>query len=85
MTDAERIIIIERHAAELSEVYDSVQIFGSWVAPDGRTRSHKRGSVDFYARQGLAHEFIQENIAEDNARMIAQRLNPPDEYPKAQP
>lgn len=83
MTDEQRVKIMERHAAELSEIYDSVQIMASYVTSDGRTRSHKRGSGDFYARQGLAHELIQENIAEDNALMIAQKLDPPDEYPKA--
>ncbi len=78
MTNQQKLAELERHVAELSEFYDSVQIFASGLNSDGTTFSHKRGSGNWYARQGLAHEFIQENIAEDTADKISQKLDPPD-------
>lgn len=79
MTSDERLEILKRHTAELAEIYDSVQVLASWLAPDGRTLSQKQGSGDWYARKGLAHEFIEENIAEDTATQIARKLEPPDD------
>lgn len=79
MTGEQRLQVLDRHVAELAEIYDSVQVMVSWVTPDGRTSSQKRGSGDWYARQGLAHEFIEENLAEDSADKIAKKLAPPDD------
>ena len=79
MTQDERIRILEHHVAALSEIYDSVQIMGSYLTEKGTTICQKRGSGDFYARQGMAHEFIQTNVAEDQAILIAQKLDPPDD------
>lgn len=79
MTGEQRLQVLDRHVAELAEIYDSVQVMVSWVTPDGRTSSQKRGSGD-YARQGLAHEFIEENLAEDSADKIAKKLEPPDDW-----
>lgn len=79
MTNEARLKVLERHVAELAEIYDSVQVMVTWLKPDGTTSSQKRGSGDWYARQGLAHEFIDENIAEDAAVHIARKLEPPDD------
>ena len=79
MTNEEKLKLLERHVAELSELYDSVQVFATGLNLDNTTFSHKRGSGNWYARQGLAHEFIQENIAGDTADKIARRLEPPED------
>lgn len=79
MTKEQKLEVLQRHVSELSEIYDNVQVLASWLETDGRTSSHKRGSGNWYARQGLAHEFIEENIAEDQAKAIASKLEPPDE------
>jgi hypothetical protein len=80
MTNEEKLTELERHAAELSELYDSVQIFATGLNSDGTTFSHKRGQGNWYARQGMAHEFIQENIAADTADKLAEKLDPPDDW-----
>lgn len=80
MTDAEKLTILERHVRELSEIYDCVQVLATGLRPDNTTFSHKRGSGNFYARQGLAHEFIQDNVSEDLAVYIAKELDPPDDW-----
>lgn len=79
MTDKQKLEILERHVAELAEIYDAVQILASNLEPDGSTHGQKRGSGNWYARQGMAQEFIQEDIANEHATMIARKLDPPDE------
>lgn len=79
MTDDERLKIVERHVAELAEIYDAVQVVGTWLTLDGYTKSHKRGSGNWYARQQMAREFIEENVADENAKSIARHLDPPDD------
>lgn len=79
MTNEQRLVILEKHVAELSEIYDSVQVLGSFLTSENRTICQKRGSGNFYARQGMAREFIEENIAEDTAVAIAKKLEPPED------
>jgi hypothetical protein len=79
MTNEQRLAEMERHVRELSEIYDAVQVCATWLDPEGKTRSQKRGSGLWYARQQICREFIEENIADDTATAIARKLNPPDE------
>lgn len=81
MTGDERLAILERHVDELAEIYDAVQISATWLDPDGKTHSQKRGSGNWYSRQAMAREFVEENIADDLSTMIAKKLEPPDEWP----
>lgn len=67
--------ILELAAAQLGEHFDVVQILASTHLDGGGTRCVKRGVGNWYARQGMAHEFIENNIAEDQACAIAERLN----------
>ncbi len=77
--DTERLAILKKHVAELAEHYDAVQIVATWLASDNLTRSHKCGSGNWYARTGLCREFINENLADDQAEAIARKLDPPDD------
>lgn len=80
MSADDRLRILESHVAQLSEIFDAVQVCGSFLTPDGKTLSQKRGSGNWYARQGMCKEFIDENQAEDAAQAIARKLKPPDDY-----
>lgn len=64
----------------LGEHFDHVQIMVSWCE-QGACYSDYYGAGNWYARQGLAHEFIQKDIAQENARQLAGVMpqNPPDE------
>lgn len=75
MTDDQKNEVLERHVRELAEIFDSVQILASTLNSDTTTSCHKRGSGNWYARQGMAHEFIQLSIAEDAAVKIAEKLD----------
>lgn len=68
--------MLEVQAAELGEYFDSVQIMVTWTE-QGLTYCAKRGVGDWYARQGMAHEFINADIAQENARQLSNKINPP--------
>lgn len=70
--------LVEKTAFDLGEHCSSVQILVTTVE-DGETHGIKRGSGDWYARIGMAHEFINSDIAEDSAAKIAEKLDPPDD------
>jgi hypothetical protein len=78
MTNEEAAILLEEFAAKLGEHFDAVQIMVSWNI-DNQSKCLKRGCGNWYARQGMAHEFINEDIAQENAHQIASRLNPPED------
>lgn len=65
-------------AARILEHCDAVQIMASFNE-DGETHALYRGNGNWYARQGMAHEFINQDVAQENAKQIAERVNPPDE------
>lgn len=70
----------------LLEHFDAVQIMVTWQE-NGLTKNICRGSGNWYARQGMAHEFINADIAQENARQLAEELNdePPDDIDLTKP
>jgi len=74
MTQEEGYKILQAAVARVSEHFDSVNISGTWVEGN-TTRFQSCGSGNFYARVGMAHQFIESARAEENAQQIAQRLN----------
>lgn len=75
-TDAEKLL--ETVAAQLGEHFDAVQIMVSYNR-EAQTFCVKRGCGNWYARQGMAHEFINANQAEEQARQIAEVIQPPED------
>lgn len=70
--------ILDATLEKLGEHFDSVQILTTWT--EGQvSKSQPRGTGDWYARQGAAHEFIARDQSEDLADMIAERLTSTDE------
>jgi len=71
MSDVEQLRrMAEEAAARLGEHASAVQILISLPAPGGGTVSIKKGVGDWYARQGLAHEFIMADQAQEIAHAI---------------
>jgi hypothetical protein len=79
MTREEAGEIVELAAIKLGEHFAAVQIMVSYPADGGGTWSTKRGCGDWYARIGLAHEFIAQDQAETQANELSSKINPPDE------
>lgn len=72
-TEAEKIV--QKAAESLGEHFDAVQIMVSWNE-EGMTKMFKSGCGNWYARQGMAHEFINADVAQDAAIQIAKKLRP---------
>lgn len=77
MTNKEAEKLMESHAAQLAEHFGAVQIMGTFLRPDGNTVCVKRGAGDYYARQGMAQEFIDVDRARTAFQVKAE------EYPDA--
>lgn len=78
MTTPDLNELLARTAAQLGEHFSSVQILASGPAEGGGTRAFKYGVGDWYARQGLAHKFIELEQAEELSHQIASKIDPPD-------
>jgi hypothetical protein len=78
-TRKEREDCVEDLAALLGEHFDAVQILVSGPADGGGTECIKKGCGNWYARQGMAHEFINQDIAQEHAKEISEALEPPPE------
>lgn len=76
MTNAERIAFMDLKIAELSEHFEHVQVMATWQE-DLKTLQLKRGLGNWYARQGLAQEFINEDRAQENAAAVSRYLPKP--------
>lgn len=80
LTHEQRIRELESAVSKLSEFFDAVQINATYLTESGTTRGVKRGSGNYYARQGLCREFCVEDEQIEQARCIAKELDPPDEF-----
>lgn len=65
--------------AQLSEHFDAVQILATWPAPNGATAGLSRGVGNWYARQGIARQFIEQDAADTLTRVLAPAVKPTEE------
>ena len=65
--------LLNEVVTELGNHFDHVQVMVSWNE-ESTTRSIMRGAGNWYARQGMAHDFIQKDIAQENAHQLAAKL-----------
>lgn len=77
MSEEQNEQLLRECAERLGEHFDAVQILVSWNE-EGLSKMRKMGAGNWYARQGMAHEFINADIAQENAHQIAEKLSPPD-------
>lgn len=76
MSEPEASKIVDAALAILCEHFEAVQILTSTTAHDGTHRLFK-GAGNWYARQGMAHEFIRMDQARTDADELARVINPP--------
>ncbi len=74
MTTQESMNLLDKHAAQLAEHFDSVQILVT-VVEDGGTDYFAKGKGDWYARRGMCHQFIDMDQAEANSNALAEKIN----------
>lgn len=78
MTPTEIHLLCNEAAQKLSEQAENVQIMVTWNE-EGLTHRYFVGAGNWYSRVGLAHEFLAQDIAQTNAKQIADSIHPPDE------
>lgn len=78
MTISEIEELLNRHAAELAEHFEAVEIMVSRTE-FGKTTGVWRGRGNTFARMGLAEEYIRANKDYEQAKEIASHLNAPPE------
>jgi hypothetical protein len=66
MNQAEASEILQRHVSNMSEHFDAIQVLVTWFEGDGVTRALSKGSGNYYARVGMAKEFV---VREDAAQL----------------
>lgn len=70
--------IVKKALHDLGEHFESVQILATTVS-EGQTLRSFSGCGNWYARLGMAHEFINEDTASEVAIQISRKLKPGDE------
>ena len=78
LTPQEQSALARPHALALSEYFDTVQILVSNTTDLG-TEHVFLGSGNWYARQGMAHDFINKDRAQTEAHELAGVIHPPEE------
>lgn len=68
---------LQRLSAVLGDHFEAVQIMVSWTDANG-THSCRKGVGNWYARIGMAREFLGTDQAHTAAHEIKQVLPPPD-------
>ena len=64
--------ILAEFMPKLMEHCDAVQVLLTFPSADGKTRGKVNGRGNWYARQGMAHEFITTDQAREIAHAIAE-------------
>lgn len=78
MTKEEAERFLDRHLEELAEHFEAVQILVTDSDKDG-TLYIARGKGNFYARKGLAQQFIDNDHHNDAAQSIKHAIKPDDD------
>lgn len=76
MTNTERQVIVDQCVARLMEVTDCVQILGSYHDEEG-THSLYIGAGNWFARTGMAHDFLDRDEANTSANAVKPYLTQP--------
>lgn len=80
MTEEDAIKVVDKAVCDLREFFPDVQVLVSWVEEsDGCTRDLFRGKGNWYARAGMANEFLNRDQGQVAAKEIADRLKPPED------
>lgn len=64
---------ITRHAIQLSEHYDAIQILATRLDPEGNTHYYRSGSGNLAARVEVARSFVRRADAQDKLDSLPRR------------
>lgn len=66
--------LLDKHAAELSEHFDSVQIIATKLLPSGKTVLYASGQGNYFARQGSLTKFLEAESQYNLSKKIGDEL-----------
>ena len=69
--------LVQRAIDALMEHFDAVQIMATSMTQDGDTANIFMGGGNWFARQGMAHDFIRQDKARTDAKEISKAIEPP--------
>ena len=72
MTDDDRYVLVNAMARQLGEHFDSVQVLVSWNE-EGLTKDVYAGGGNWYARVGMARDFLTRDTGETHADRMSSR------------
>jgi len=80
LTPEQQMALVQSHVNQLMEHFEAVQILVSITDCEG-THNVSLGGGNWFARQGMAHQFIRHDQAQTNAHAIAKAMpqEPPDD------
>lgn len=76
MTHEQLAAFLDQKVRELGEHFDAVQVLVSWNE-ESICRNLYSGGGNWWARQGMAHDFINRDVAQENAHQLSVKINPP--------
>lgn len=76
MTPAEAHKILDDALDIIGEHFDAVQIHATWMYDGNTSECVHRGSGNWYARESMAREFIEQNKADEIGQSVAKRIPP---------
>jgi hypothetical protein len=79
VTREQAIELLNAHAARLSEHFDAVLVVASYMETDGTWTAVSAGEGSWYARLGMAAQFVEQARAEGIANEIARCREDEDE------
>lgn len=77
MSDEEAVRIVDKSVSDLREFFPDVQVLVSWPDDDrnGNTFDCFRGNGNWYARAGMAREFLMRDESKTTAHEVSKKLN----------
>ena len=75
MSDIEINKVVEKTLHDLGEHFEHVQLLMTRTV-EGSTHTVFKGVGNWHARFGMAHEFINKDVAQENANQLAQQIKP---------
>ncbi len=79
MTNEEAQAIIDDALVKLGEHFDCVQVLVTWPTEERATAALFRGVGNWYARTGMAREFIERDEADTLTRVLAPEMRKPED------
>lgn len=79
LTREEKTAIVQKALEMLGEVFEVVQIMVSEPNPEGGTGFMYKGSGNWFARHGMAHDFIRQEVSKSHAEALSVVLPKPPE------